>query len=272
MNNLISRTITGFFFVVAIIGSILVSHILFAILFFIITIATIIEFYLLMKNDKMVDVQIIPGTAIAGLLFIFAFLSSLQIVPLKYLLLVFLFPLILFIIELFRKKDHPFINVSFTLTGIFYIAIPFSILNFLLNPGFVPGEYHPGILIGFFVILWTYDTFAYLTGMLLGRHRLFERISPKKSWEGAVGGMVFGMLAAWVVAELTREYDLVILAGEALIIVIFGTFGDLVESLLKRSLNIKDSGKILPGHGGLLDRFDAVLFAAPAVFVYYLLI
>lgn len=272
MNNLISRTITGFFFVVAIIGSILVGHVLFAILFLIITLAALTEFYKLIKSEGKVDVQLFPGVILGGIVFVIASLTALQVISLKYLALCLSIPVIIFIIELYRKRANPFMNISVTIAGILYIALPFSLLNFLLNPGFVPGEYHPGILVGFFAILWTYDTFAYLTGMLFGRHLLFERISPKKSWEGVIGGMFFGVVAAWVVAKFNSEYDFVILTGEAFIIMILGTFGDLVESLLKRSLNIKDSGKLLPGHGGLLDRFDAVLLTAPAVFVYYLII
>jgi phosphatidate cytidylyltransferase len=272
VNNLISRTITGIFFVVAIIGSILIGHILFSVLFLIITVATLTELFQLLKKEGKTEILFLPGVVLGGVFFILASLSALHIIPLKYLLLGFSMPAILFIIELYRRKENPFLNVSVTLTGMIYVVLPFSILNFLLNPSLVPGEYHPANLIGFFVILWTYDTFAYLTGMLLGRNRLFERISPKKSWEGVIGGLLFGLFAAWIVAKFSHENDFVIWAVQAIVIVIFGTFGDLVESLLKRSLNIKDSGKLLPGHGGLLDRFDAVLFAAPAVFVYYLLI
>lgn len=266
------RTITGFFFVAAIIGSILMGHVWFSLLFFLITLATLIEFYHLIKHQARVDVPVITGTITGALMYVLASLAAVQILLPKYLLLLLVLPLFLFIYELFRKKETPFLNVSFTLAGIIYVVIPFSTLNFLLNPGLAPDEYHPGNLIVFFVILWTYDTFAYLTGMLLGRHRLFERISPKKSWEGAAGGFLFGLVAAWIIAVIMERNDFAVLAGEALIIMFFGTFGDLVESLLKRSLNVKDSGNILPGHGGLLDRFDAVLFAAPAVLIYYLLI
>jgi phosphatidate cytidylyltransferase len=125
---------------------------------------------------------------------------------------------------------------------------------------------------GFFFILWANDSFAYLTGVSIGKHRLFERISPKKSWEGSIGGFVSGLLTAWVISIFFKEFDLINWIVIAAIIMIFGTFGDLVESLFKRSLKVKDSGNILPGHGGLLDRFDAVFLAAPAVFVYLILI
>ena len=272
MNNLIVRTVTGFFFIASIIGSILLGHGWFSALFFVITLATLVEFFRLIKQRSGVEVQLITGTIAGVLIYLLASLAAMQIIALKYLVISLLLPLILFLNELFRKKETPFLNVSVTIVGIIYIAIPFSALNFILNPGLVVEEYHPANLIVFFVILWTYDTFAYLTGMMLGRHRLLERVSPKKSWEGAAGGFLFGLLAAWIVALIMHRIDFAILAGEALIIMFFGTFGDLVESLLKRSLNVKDSGNILPGHGGMLDRFDAVLFAAPAVLIYYLLI
>jgi phosphatidate cytidylyltransferase len=141
-------------------------------------------------------------------------------------------------------------------------------LNLLYNSGPMVVESGPAIVLSFFLIIWTYDTFAYLTGILVGKHRLFPRVSPKKTWEGTAGGFIFGLAATFLLSKYFTDFDLLNWLIIASIIMVFGTFGDLSESLLKRSLNIKDSGNILPGHGGLLDRFDAVLMAAPAVFVY----
>jgi len=128
------------------------------------------------------------------------------------------------------------------------------------------------LLLGYFVILWINDTFAYLFGTAFGKHRLFERISPKKSWEGSIGGALISIIAAWLIASFTNSLPLIHWIVIAIIIVICGTLGDLVESMLKRSLNCKDSGTLLPGHGGILDRFDSVLISAPIIFVYIQLV
>lgn len=146
-----------------------------------------------------------------------------------------------------------------------YIAVPFSIIPCLAfsNNGFV--WIYP---LAIFLFLWTNDTGAYCFGTLFGKHRLFERISPKKSWEGSIGGGVLSLVVASVVAYFDQSLNLWQWLGFALVVVVFGTWGDLVESLLKRQLGIKDSGNILPGHGGMLDRFDSSLLAIPAVAVY----
>ncbi len=251
-----------------IIGSILLSHLIFSLLFLVVTVFAMHEFYQLCEKNGTIRIQIIPGIVAGAIVYITIVLVSLQLISTKYLLLNLLLPLLVFIIELYRKTHSPIQNISLTLFGIGYISIPFAILNLLFNPQLIPGEHHPGILICFFVILWINDSFAYLTGMLLGHHKLFERISPNKTWEGSIGGFVFGLIAALVISDLYPEFGLINWLIIASIIILFGAFGDLVESMFKRSLKIKDSGNILPGHGGLLDRFDAALLAAPAVFIY----
>jgi phosphatidate cytidylyltransferase len=157
------------------------------------------------------------------------------------------------------------------LTGVFYIALPFGLLNYFYIPARLPGDVQYGVLFGFFLILWLNDTAAYLVGSAIGKHRLFERISPKKSWEGSVGGAVFALFTAWLLSGYFSAILLWQWLVMAIIIVILGTLGDLVESMLKRNLGIKDSGNILPGHGGMLDRFDAVLLSAPVVYVFIVL-
>jgi phosphatidate cytidylyltransferase len=170
--------------------------------------------------------------------------------------------------ELFSKHEKPIDNISKTLFGIIYVPLPFALLNFFYMPSIAGNEIHPSILLGFFLILWTSDTFAYLSGMAFGKHKLFERISPKKTWEGSIGGLIFGMVMSWVLSIYFNDLSLLQWLSIGLITIVFGTFGDLAESMIKRSMNVKDSGKLLPGHGGLLDRFDAALLAAPAVFIY----
>lgn len=179
-------------------------------------------------------------------------------------------------VELFRNKEKPLVNIAFTLFGIFYVAIPFSLLNFLVFTS-EAGNYLFQGLLGFFILMWTNDTGAYLAGMGFGRTKLFERISPKKTWEGSIGGLVLSVGMAWVLNIWFSAYwpefpftlkDWMVIA---IIVSVIGSLGDLVESMIKRSFGIKDSGSLLPGHGGILDRFDGVLLAAPAVFLYVLL-
>ena len=272
MNNFIVRTLTGIVFAISIIGSILISHYLFSLLFLVVTIFTMLEFYKLADSGLSIKIQTKLGVFTGSMLFFLSSLSSLGLISTKFLAIIFLLTGLLFIVEMYRNKTTPFLNISMTLAGIFYIALPFSILNFFYTPHFDFSNGNYEVLIGFFLILWVNDSLAYLVGSSIGKHRLFERISPKKSWEGSIGGFAFGLLTAWGISFFFKELDLINWLIIAAIIMIFGTFGDLVESLFKRSLNIKDSGSFLPGHGGLLDRFDAVFLAAPAVFVYLILI
>ena len=175
---------------------------------------------------------------------------------------------LIFIIELFRKKDKPFLNIGITLLGIIYITLPIMLFSMIGIPVNDPGNYRMHLVLGFFIILWSSDTGAYLAGMKFGKHKLFERISPKKTWEGSIGGTALALTVAWILSRYFPELSLNEWLVFAFIIVVFGSLGDLAESLLKRSLNVKDSGSILPGHGGALDRFDGLFGAAPFVFLY----
>ena len=173
---------------------------------------------------------------------------------------------VMFICELYRKSPTPIANIGSTLMGIVYVAMPLALLFFIpLLLG--RGVWNPWALIFYIFIIWANDVCAYLVGMSIGKHRLFQRISPKKSWEGFIGGLV-GAMAMGYVASTFMEGTHAIWIGMALIAAITGVFGDLVESLLKRSVDVKDSGNILPGHGGWLDRFDALLLSIPFVFIY----
>ncbi len=272
LNNFWSRTFSGALFVVAIIGSILINKWLFGALFLVVAFVAVKEFYSLINNVRDLRVQIVPGIISTIILYVSFTLFANQVIGWQILMVNMLIPVFVFINELYQKNETPILNIALTFLGIFYVGFPLALLNLYYNPHLIPGEYHPGLLMGFFVMLWSSDTFAYLTGKLLGKHKLFPSISPKKTWEGTIGGLFFGLAAAWILSLFYHEFDLInwlVIGG---IIAVFGTFGDLSESLIKRSLNIKDSGKVLPGHGGLLDRFDAALFASPAVFVYMNLI
>jgi phosphatidate cytidylyltransferase len=185
-----------------------------------------------------------------------------------------LIPIVLypFFAELYRKSEHAFSNIAYTLLPAIYIAFPMGTLNFLYSPYHFSGENFPNLLAGFFILTWTGDTMAYLGGMAIGRHKLFERISPKKTWEGSICGTLFALGMAWFLSLFFKEMDMWQWMGMAAVIVVTGTFGDLAESMLKRNFQVKDSGTLLPGHGGFLDRFDGVLFSAPFTFLYLNLI
>jgi phosphatidate cytidylyltransferase len=180
---------------------------------------------------------------------------------------VFFIPII---IELYRKKEKPLINAAVTIFGLIYVALPVSLLNSMNNPaGGTVFHHFPAYLTAYFLFTWIYDTGAYLVGKNFGKHKFFERISPKKTWEGTIGGTIVVIAATvgfYFITEGILFIHLLALTG---LVILFGTFGDLAESLFKRSLNLKDSGNILPGHGGILDRFDTIFVSAPFVFLYF---
>jgi phosphatidate cytidylyltransferase len=184
------------------------------------------------------------------------------------LMLVLLF--LLFIVELFRKQESPFTNIAYSILGIMWIVLPFTLVNHF---HLILSEWR-FLLLSVFIIIWLYDTLAYCVGMLIGKHRLFERISPKKSWEGAIGSTILTLILVYFANLLFPMLPLTSFqwVGLALIIIVFGTLGDLIESMFKRQLSAKDSGTILPGHGGVLDRFDSILLAIPFVWFYLMII
>ena len=167
--------------------------------------------------------------------------------------------------ELYRKEKRPFHSIAFTFFGVVFVLLPFC---FYTSLAFTDGSYNYHFSLGFLLLLWASDTGAYLFGMKLGKNKLFERHSPKKTWEGFLGGMFTSLLVAFILSTQFTELSALGWAGFSALIVVLGTFGDLFESMLKRSMDVKDSGSLLPGHGGLLDRFDGLLLSAPVVFVY----
>ena len=196
-------------------------------------------------------------------------LGFLKVNNLVFLIGSFLFP---FIHSLFsNKKSFPEISVVHW-ASIFFVAVPSALLLFLYDYNLAGEMAGSKLVIAVIACIWINDIFAYLFGSQFGKHRLFERISPKKSWEGSIGGLVFTLLAAYLLSYFSNWISLKDAMAIATIVVIFGSLGDLIESMLKRQANVKDSGKILPGHGGVLDRFDATFFAVPFVFIYLILI
>lgn len=272
MSNFLTRTITGVFFVLFIGGSIIFSHEAFSILFLVVTGIGLWEFYSLVEKANNFPNKV-AGTVAGIYLYISTALLSMNYAGIQILLPNFLFLFVIFLLELYRPKANPFTNIAFTFFGILYIAVPFSLLNFLPNPAFeANADYNYQYLLGFFIMTWVNESGAYLVGVSIGKHRLFESVSPKKSWEGAIGGGLLTIGIAVLLATFFHGISMLNWIIIAVIIVVFGTYGDLFESLFKRSINTKDSGHILPGHGGILDRFDGVIMAVPFVFVYLLLI
>lgn len=271
MNNFIKRTLTGIIFVGILLGGIFYNAYSFAVLFCIITGLALWEFYGLLKHYENAALHRLISTLGGMYLFVACFLKAGGIADNLTFLPYILFLMYVFIYELYTKVVNPINNWAFTLLAQIYCAGSFSLLNFIaVQPAQLTHEpiYTPLFVLAIFVFVWLNDTGAFLVGSMIGRRKLFERISPKKSWEGFWGGLVIVLIAsqgfAWYVPEISRLQWL----GLATTIVIFATWGDLTESLLKRTLGVKDSGNMLPGHGGILDRFDSVLMASPAAFCY----
>ncbi|BBE16588.1 phosphatidate cytidylyltransferase [Aquipluma nitroreducens] len=269
MKKLITRTITGIVLVLVMLTAIFVSSYSYAILFLIILIASIHEFTNLFKES-----EVRPNSYFSYLvsicLFIVTFLIAKGIVEVRYFLALLPFFLMIMAAELYRKQNKPVENIAVTIFGIIYLAIPVSLINFLVFPEILSSTnaYTPKLLIALFSLIWIYDSGAYLVGVSIGKHRLFERISPKKSWEGAIGGTLIAITASYFISSVIPEINLIHWIAISVLTVVSSTFGDLTESMFKRYFGIKDSANVLPGHGGLLDRFDSLFFAAPMVVIY----
>lgn len=260
--NLTQRFITAIAGVLVMISAIAWNEWAYFIVFFIICLFTLLEFYNLVGLDGKLPLKTFGS--ICGLsLYCVTFLIEMGVIGQRWFFLIFPLMSGVFLIKLYKKSEEkPFTNIAFTFLGIFYVAVPFSLLNLV---SFCLGHYSYQIILGSLLILWASDTGAYFAGINFGKTKLFERVSPKKSWEGSVGGtllafaMAFGL--SFYFEDLLQWHWFTISA----IVVIVGTYGDLVESLFKRSMEVKDSSSVIPGHGGFLDRFDALLLSAPFI-------
>jgi len=270
MNNLVVRTISGALLVSVIVASILLSSILFGIVFALVTSLATREFYSIIepenKHNRLYGT--IGGVLLfVSWLFVFNGWGGWQLAVIYP-----IYMIALLIAELFLKAENPIHNWAYLLMGQIMVALPFASLIFIYH-----SFNNPLVLLALFVIIWINDTGAYCVGSLMGKHKMFPRVSPKKSWEGLIGGFLFAMVAGWIFsmyANLSADanVNLVLWLVFAALVSVFGTLGDLMESLTKRTLGIKDSGNIIPGHGGMLDRFDSMLLAAPVVAIYLFLI
>lgn len=264
-NNLTQRLITGILGSAAVITGVCYSEWTYFTLFFVLCGLSMREFYKLVGLDGMVPQRSL-GIAIGLLIFALTFFVEQKTADPKFFFLVFPLASIVFMVKLYKKLERkPFTNIAFTFLGIFYIAMPLSLLNIA---AYDDGKYNFEIILGSLLILWASDTGAYFAGTRFGKRKLFERISPKKSWEGFFGGAALAFVITFIFTQYFHHLDNYQWYIIAVLIIVGGTFGDLVESLLKRSIEIKDSGDVLPGHGGFLDRFDGLLISAPFIVAY----
>ncbi len=260
-----TRAITGFFFVVVMLAAFFFGQYVFVGFFSLLALLSLFEFYGLIKTTGVYPQQILG--LILGLLICAATASFWFDASFTRYFSALIIPVIvlIFYAELYRKTDRPFPQIAFTFLGLIYTLIPFVLFMAI---GFLQRNFDCHLPLGFILLLWTNDTSAYLVGRKLGKTKLFERHSPKKTWEGFIGGIAATALVSVLISRYFKEVSTLNWIIIAFIISVFGTMSDLVESMLKRSINVKDSGSILPGHGGLLDRFDGLLLAAPLVFFY----
>jgi len=279
LNTFFRRTLTGAWIVIFVMGGFWLHPFSFILTGLVMLIGTQYEYYLMIRNTG-VRPQMVPGIITGITAYAISTLIASGVIPRKSFLVLIPMMLIIMVIELYRKQDKPFDSLAHTFFPVLYTAIPFSMFPFAafsrtgLNSILPHNDiiFSPGIIIGFFILIWANDTGAYLTGMSLGLHKLMERISPKKTWEGFIGGLIIASFAAWFLSDWLGVVNKIHWVIISIIISVAGTYGDLVESMLKRSTGVKDSGTIMPGHGGFLDRFDSAILSFPLVYLFISLV
>ncbi|MBZ4675460.1 MAG: phosphatidate cytidylyltransferase [Anaerophaga sp.] len=264
MSNFWQRTITGLFFVVTIVVGLYWHPLAYMVIFAFVVLLGMYEFIRILRGLD-VKIRLFWAFLIGLFFYLGSFLFFYAQIQARW--LVVIVPMVggVFLSELYFKNKNSLLNIATTLFTPLYVALPFAFLHHL---AFYSGEYSYHLLLGFFLMIWANDSGAYVIGSLLGRHKLFPSVSPAKSWEGAVGGFVLTIIAGYLsyyVFGTLKLIDWIVISS---LVAVLGTYGDLIESMLKRSVNIKDSGSVLPGHGGVLDRFDGVFFSAPVVSCY----
>lgn len=248
-----------------IISSLIISEWSYFIVFLSIALLAQWEFYRLIKLQSYLPIRVL-GVVIGGILFTMSYFVSRGNLDPKYYFALFPVASFVFLIKLYKKNDNsPFLSIALFYLGITYVALPFALMNVVVH---YHGWYSYEILLGLMLIIWASDTGAYFTGIRFGKRKLFERHSPKKSWEGAIGGAITAVSFAIIISRYSSGLQMWQWIIVSLIVVIAGTYGDLVESMFKRTMQIKDSGASIPGHGGFLDRFDSLILAVPFVVVF----
>ena len=273
------RTISGLVLLLVVVGALIWSKWSAGALFSVIMIGGLVEFYRLCEKrgaTPMYAIGIATSLAVFGLayaLFYHLGCSSMTAATIRIALGALLFVMFMvpstFVCELWRKSATPIANIATTFMGVIYVALPMAAIIYI--PQMLVGEWNAWAMMAFISIIWINDIFAYLVGVSIGKHRLCERISPKKSWEGFFGGLVGAVGAAVLFGHLFGG-NLYVWGGLGVVTALTGVAGDLVESLMMREADVKDSGKMMPGHGGFLDRFDALYIAVPFVVIYLLLV
>jgi len=270
MKELLIRTASGLVLAGVLLGCIFVSPWAYAaLLLLIVTVGTFEMSRLLQMNTP---VGIVIGEAFSLCTFGVAALVALQAIGHRWLLLELTLLMMPFFYALFSVKHDAKPIFTYLFASFTFLCLPSSLMLFMYREDLFGAMAGPGLVALVFCLLWANDIFAYLTGRLLGKHKLFPRISPGKTIEGSIGGLVFTVIAMILFVHYAQWLPLADAIGMAAIAVLFGTLGDLCESMLKRQAGVKDSGKLIPGHGGILDRFDSVMFSVPFIFVYLLLL
>lgn len=264
-NSITQRLSTGAIFVGVIIGALWYSSYASFVVFGIAMYFSLMEFLKMTLGKELTKVSETVIKVLSMALYAATYFYAIGRLSVTPLLWITPYLITIAIVALYNKGGDTFRTVSTAVMSLIYIVLPFSLIHIMINNG---GDYNGLYLLGIFFLIWVNDSFAYLFGVSLGKHRLWERISPKKSWEGFIGGGICTIAISCIIAHFFFQDLFLEVAGVAAIIVIFGTFGDLFESQLKRQFNIKDSGNALPGHGGFLDRFDSFLFIVPVAMVY----
>lgn len=265
MSNLQQRLIVGFAGAAAIIAGICLSQWSYFLLFFVICFISLREFHGLV-NSAGISTNKFFGTLLGIVLYAGTFLVVTGYLKPSAYIFFFVLAFLLFMIELFQSYDKPFERTAFSFLAIVYTALPYALLHYAVFRG---GVYHYEVILGILLLLWANDTGGYFGGRFLGKHKLYERISPKKTWEGSISGAIFSLVIAGCLYHFFHTFSLPVWIGLSLVIVVAGSLGDLVESQLKRSLSIKDSGSSIPGHGGFLDRFDGLIVSLPFIVAYF---
>lgn len=278
MKDLLKRIKTAFLLVFILLAGIVLDQIGFFIVFGFICVISLWEFHCALYYDLTgkrksrriianVVLGALPYFAVVSFFLGYPFFDAGRLFALS--ILLFLSISVYYIVELASRLEKPFTIISYALTGIFYVSVPCIMLVLI---AYHEGSYNFRPILGLLLLNWVNDTGAYLVGSQIGRHKLFPRISPKKTWEGFWGGAIITLIFTYLVSryiEVFSQHDWLILG---VIVIIFGTLGDLIESMFKRSLSVKDTSTFLPGHGGFLDRFDSLLFMAPFAAFYILIV
>lgn len=259
------RLLAGLVGAFIIIAALVLGEWTYFIVFLLITLFSLWEFYRLIKLQKYLPVRVL-GVIVGGLMFVLSFLIESQNWSTNYYYLLFPLASLSLVVKLYEKNDaNPFVSIALFYLGITYVALPFSLMNLVV---FYHNYYSYQILLGLLLIIWASDTGAYFAGTYFGKTKLFLRISPKKSWEGLIGGAVTSLAFAITISRYYQDLLLWEWITVSIIVVVIGTYGDLVESLFKRSMEIKDSGTSIPGHGGFLDRFDSLILSIPFIVLF----